>query len=58
MGAERKSQYIDQEAKLATAYHEVRVDEGNLHHITDFGANREDMPLLLYILMELCHYTK
>lgn len=23
MGAERKSQYIDQKAKLATAYHEV-----------------------------------
>lgn len=23
MGAERKSQYIDQTAKLATAYHEV-----------------------------------
>jgi len=25
MGAERKSQYIDQTAKLATAYHEVWV---------------------------------
>jgi len=24
MGAERKSQYLDEKAKLATAYHEVR----------------------------------
>jgi hypothetical protein len=57
MGAERKSQYIDDKAKLVTAYHEVRY-----HWL--FLANhssrllRADMLLSPYIRKGQCLYIR
>ena len=55
MGAERKSQYLDEKAKLATAYHEVF---NSLIPFLLLKNRRVDMPLLPPTPMVQCHSIK
>jgi hypothetical protein len=57
MGAERKSQYLDPDAKLATAYHEV-CQTFLLFKIFANFLCRVDMPLSPSLQMEQCLYTR
>ena len=58
MGAERKSQYLDPEAKLATAYHEVCQTPFIFHIFLPISVCRVDMPLSPSLQMEQCPYTR
>jgi len=58
MGAERKSQFIDQKEKLATAYHEVRVLNWLIQALLTVWVFRVDMPWSPCTPMGLCHCIK
>jgi ATP-dependent metalloprotease len=60
MGAERKSQFIDPKARLATAYHEVRlpISRERTKWLILTAPHREAMLLWLCIPMVPCHCIK